>query len=238
MKAMLYGIRVQLKMDIRSKTLLITCYIVPLLFFAIMGGIFTSLMPEAKYTLIQSMTIMGVSMGALIGVLPSMAEIYGTDIKKMYMANRIPLCFGIITLVISAFIHLMIMSIIIFILAPIIFHATMPSNIPLYFITLALLVIVSLAISCVLGLGVKNQAKLTMYSQIVFLPSIMLSGIMFSAELLPEFLENLGKLFPATWGYILLIQNNIDASTFIPLIIIFMISVFASVRLLKKIRSE
>ena len=55
MKAMLYGIRVQLKMDIRSKTLLITCYIVPLLFFAIMGGIFTSLMPEAKYTLIQSM---------------------------------------------------------------------------------------------------------------------------------------------------------------------------------------
>ena len=66
----------------------------------------------------------------------------------------------------------------------------------------------------------------------------MLSGIMFSAELLPEFLENLGKLFPATWGYILLIQNNIDASTFIPLIIIFMISVFASVRLLKKIRSE
>lgn len=238
MKAMLYGIRVQLKMDIRSKTLLITCYIVPLLFFAIMGGIFTSLMPEAKYTLIQSMTIMGVSMGALIGVPPSMAEIYGTDIKKMYMANRIPLCFGIITLVISAFIHLMIMSIIIFILAPIIFHATMPSNIPLYFITLALLVIVSLAISCVLGLGVKNQAKLTMYSQIVFLPSIMLSGIMFSAELLPEFLENLGKLFPATWGYILLIQNNIDASTFIPLIIIFMISVFASVLLLKKIRSE
>lgn len=32
MKAMLYGIRVQLKMDIRSKTLLVTCYVVPLLF--------------------------------------------------------------------------------------------------------------------------------------------------------------------------------------------------------------
>lgn len=57
MKTMLYGIRVQLKMDIRSKTLLVTCYVVPLLFFAIMGGIFTSLMPEAKHTLIQSMTV-------------------------------------------------------------------------------------------------------------------------------------------------------------------------------------
>ena len=148
MKAMLYGIKVQLKIDIRSKTLLVTCYVVPLLFFAIMGGIFTSLMPEAKNTLIQSMTVMGGSMGAFIGVPPSMVEVYGTDIKKMYIANGIPLCFGVITLVVSAFIHLMIMSMIIFTLAPIVFHSTIPSNIPLYFITLALFVIVSLAISC------------------------------------------------------------------------------------------
>lgn len=238
MKAMLYGIRVQLKMDIRSKTLLVTCYVVPLLFFAIMGGIFTSLMPEAKHTLIQSMTVMGISMGTFISVPPSMVEIYGTDIKKMYMANGIPLCFGVIALVVSAFIHLMIMSIIIFALAPTVFHATIPSNIPLYFITLALFVIVSLAISCVLGLAIKNQAKLTMYSQVVFLPSILLSGIMFSAELLPNFLESIGKLFPATWGYTLLIQKNIDVSTFIPLVIILIISIFVNVQLLKKIRSE
>ncbi|MFR1214090.1 MAG: hypothetical protein ACLSCV_04435 [Acutalibacteraceae bacterium] len=35
-----------------KKTLLITCYMVPILFFAIMGGIFTSIMPESKDTLI------------------------------------------------------------------------------------------------------------------------------------------------------------------------------------------
>lgn len=155
------------------------------------------------------------------------ADIIVTDIKKMYIANGIPLCFGVIALVVSAFIHLMIMSIIIFALAPIVFHATIPSNIPLYFITLALFVIVSLTISCVLGLAVKNQAKLTMYSQVVFLPSIMLSGIMFSAELLPNFLESMGKLFPATWGYTLLIQKNIEVSTFIPLVFILIISVYS-----------
>ncbi|MFR1449073.1 MAG: ABC transporter permease [Beduini sp.] len=173
-------------------------------------------------------------MRTFIGVPPSMVEIYGSDIKKMYIANKIPICFGVITLVVSAFIHLMIMSIIIFVLAPIVFHATMPSNIPLYFLTLALFIIVSLAISCVLGLAVKNQVKLTSYSQVVFLPSIMLSGIIFSAELLPNFLENMEKLFPAT----LLIQKNIDVSTFFPLIIILIISILASVQLLKKIRSE
>lgn len=110
--------------------------------------------------------------------------------------------------------------------------------IPLYFVTLALFIIVSFAVSCVLGLAVKNQAKLTMYSQVVFLPSILLSGIMFSAKLLPNVLESIGKLFPATWGYILLIQKDIDAYTFVPFVIILIGSIFVNVQLLKKIRSE
>ena len=74
MKALLYGIALQWKLDIRSKTLLITCYMVPLLFFAIMGGIFTSIMPESKDTLVPAMTVMGASMGALIGLPPSLAK--------------------------------------------------------------------------------------------------------------------------------------------------------------------
>ena len=61
MSAFFYGLALQWRLDIRSKSLLITCYVVPLLFFAIMGGFFTSINPEAKATLIQSMTVMGVS---------------------------------------------------------------------------------------------------------------------------------------------------------------------------------
>ena len=76
MKAFLYGTALQWRLDLRSKSLLITCYVVPLLFYALMGGIFTSINPESKATLIQSMTVMGVSMGALIGLPPSLVEHY------------------------------------------------------------------------------------------------------------------------------------------------------------------
>ena len=82
MSAFLFGVALQWKLDIRSKTLLITCYIVPLLFFAIMGGIFTSINPEAKQTLIQSMTVLGVSMGAFIGLPPSLADYMEATAKK------------------------------------------------------------------------------------------------------------------------------------------------------------
>ena len=42
MGAFLYGTALQWRLDIRSRTLLITCYVVPLFFFSMMGGIFKS----------------------------------------------------------------------------------------------------------------------------------------------------------------------------------------------------
>lgn len=79
----LYGIALQWKLDIRSRSLLVTCYIVPLIFFLLMGGIFTSVMPEMRSTLIQSMIVMNVSMGAFIGLPPSLIETYGSDVKSV-----------------------------------------------------------------------------------------------------------------------------------------------------------
>ena len=114
MGAFLYGTALQWRLDIRSRTLLITCYVVPLLFFAMMGGIFTSVNPSARETLVPSMTVMGVSMGALIGLPPSLVEIYGSDIKKMYKANGVPLYFGLIPALLSTFLHLMLMSAVIY----------------------------------------------------------------------------------------------------------------------------
>lgn len=75
MKGFCYAAALQFRLDIRSKALLITCYLVPLLFFGLMGGIFTSLDPNAKTTLLPSMTVMGVSMGALIGLPPTLTEL-------------------------------------------------------------------------------------------------------------------------------------------------------------------
>lgn len=234
MSAFLYGAVLQWKLDIRSKTLLVTCYIVPLLFFAFMGGVFTSINPEMKSTLIQSMTVMGVSMGALIGLPPSLIETYGSDVKKAYRANGVPLYLGLVSMFISTFFHLMIMSVIIFLIAPISFDAALPTNLPLYFVSLAIFIVVSLSIGCVLGLTVKNQAKLTMISQIIFLPSIMLSGIMFPSDLLPNTIELIGKIFPATWGYKLMSDNGFQIENLWVLLLICIITMLLNILLLKR----
>lgn len=235
MGAFLYGISLQWKLDIRSKTLLVTCYIVPLLFFAVMGGIFTSVMPEARYTLIQSMTVFGVTMGALIGLPPSLVEIYSSDIKKVYKANGVPLYLGLVLTNISAYIHLFIMSIILYIAAPIAFNAEIPENPALYFASLAIFIAVSLSIASIIGLVVKDQAKTSMVSIIIFLPSIMLSGIMFPIELLPKAFEMVGKIFPASWGYKVMADSTFQLENLLPLIVILILAICACGILLRKV---
>lgn len=238
MNAFLYGVALQCRLDIRSKSLLITCYAVPLLFFAVMGGIFTSVMPDAKSTLIQSMTIMGVSMGALIGLPPSLVEIYGGDMKKVYRANGVPLYLGVVSEFLSGFVHLMIMSTIIYITAPLAFDAVLPTNPLFYFAALSLFVITSLSVGSALGLFVKNQAKLTMISQVFFLPSIMLSGTMFPASMLPKVLEVPGKLFPATWGFRLMNEAGFCFDNAWPLLLIFAAACVLCGLWLKRLQSE
>lgn len=234
MKAFLYGVSLQWKMDIRSKTLLITCYIVPFLFFAVMGGIFTSVMPDSKDTLIQSMTVFGVTMGTLIGLPPSLVEIYGSNIKKVYKANGVPICLGLVLTNISTFIHLLIMGTILYITAPLAFDAKIPSHSGIYFISLITFTAVSLSVASILGLAVVDQAKISMFSMIIFLPSIMLSGIMFPAELLPEAFRATGKLFPAWWGYRMMLENRFEIKNILPLVLIFLFAIVICCMLLKR----
>lgn len=235
MEAFLYGVSLQWKLDIRSRTLLTTCYIVPLLFFVVMGGIFTSVMPGAEQTLIQSMTVFGVTMGALIGLPPSLVEIYGSDIKKVYKANGVPLCLGLVLTTISTLIHLFIMSILIYILAPLLFDAVIPRNPAVYFTSLVIFILVSLGMACMIGLEVKEQAKTPMFSILIFLPSTMLSGIMFPVEMLPEAFKIAGRIFPASWGYRMMIQGKFALENLWPLLLMLVVSAAVCIVLLKKV---
>lgn len=138
----------------------------------------------------------------------------------------------------SAFVHLLIVCVIIMLLAPMLFDAALPTQFPYFFLGLAIYIIVSLCIGSILGLLVKNQAKMTMLAQLVFLPSIMLSGIMFPIEMLPDFLEKIGRIFPAFWGYRLMLDNGFCFENLWYFILVFCAAVIVCGILLNKQESQ
>lgn len=236
MNGFLYGIMLQWKLDLRNKGILLTYYIVPIIFFGFMGGIFTSIDPMAYKTLIPSMTVFGVTMGAIIGSPTPLVEFFNSDTKKAYTVGKIPLWTAVANNFISAFIHLFIMSLILFSIAPIGFKATMPSNIIVYFTNLALFIATCLSVAMVIGLFVKSTSKLTMISQLVFLPSIMLSGIMFPSDMLPDFLQCIGKILPATWGYQNMCKGEFDIVILLPMIGLIVICILISIWKVRKLK--
>lgn len=238
MGAFLYSVGLQWKLDLRNKEIFMTYYVVPLVFFGFMGGMFTSIDPNAYKTLIQSMTIFGVTMGAFLGSPIPLIELYSSEMKKVYIVSGIPLWSSVMTNIISSFIHLMIMSLIIFFIAPLAFNATIPNNLLTYFMSLIIFIIACLLVGTVLGLFVKSTAKLTMLSQFIFLPSIMLSGIMFPSNMLPNFLQHIGKLFPATWGYLSMREEIFKFTNILPLLLIIMLAIVVSIFGLRRLRKE
>ena len=234
MTALLYGLGLQWKLDLRKKDLLLTYYVVPLLFFALMGGIFSAIVPEMKPSLTQSMIVMGVTMGATLGLPASIAGTYRTDIKKVYRANGVPLFQGLLNMSLSALVHLFLMSLVIFFIAPVAFDAARPDELGKFFLGLLIFIVVSIAVGCVLGLGVRKQSRLTMVAQMVFLPSIMLSGIMFDAKLLPDVLQKLALIFPATHGFRLMQNGGFEKEPLLALGILFVIAAVASAVLLQR----
>lgn len=104
-----------------------------------------------------------------------------------------------------------------------------------YFISLAIFIAVSLSIASIIGMAVKDPAKTSMFSIIVFLPSIIFSGIMFPIELLPKAFKTTGKLFPATWGYKLMAENVFKAENLLPLLLIFVFAAIVCSILLRRI---
>lgn len=235
MSGFLYGAVLQWKLDLRSRTLLVTCYIVPLAFFLFMSAVFLSVMPEMQTTLIPAMTVFSVSMGALIGLPPTLAEIYGSDIKSVYLVNGVPLWTGVLLANLSALMHLFLMSLCIYFLAPVLFDAPYPGNPTVYFGGLLLLTAASLAVASIVGLTVKDASNTAMFSILLFLPSIMLSGLMFPADLLPEGFVTAGEFFPAYWGYQVMTEPHVSAADLVPLCVILIVAAAICWFLLRRI---
>jgi ABC-2 type transport system permease protein len=198
MKTFVKYLGIQFKMDLRDKGTLLNFYLVPLVFFFVMGAVFSSINPLMKTTLAASMTIFALTMGAVMGSPAPIVKMRESGTLRAFRVNGIPGAAVLSVQAISAFIHLMLVSLIIYVASPLAFHATIPKVPVLYFAVLAIFLFASIGIGVLIGVFARSQSIATMLSMIIFLPSLMLSGIMFPADMLPKTFVWLGLIFPAT----------------------------------------
>lgn len=218
MNAFFKHLWIQFKMDIRERGTLMTYYLVPLVFYFVMGAVFSSINPLAKDSLAATMSIFAITMGAVLGMPAPIVKMREIGVLRAYQIYGIPGWAMLFIQSVSAFLHLLVVSIIIFITAPLFFGASLPQSSSAYFLTLFILLFTSIALGLLIGISVRSQSVAMMLSQAIFLPTMMFSGIMFPASMLPEGLRVIGYLLPATYimqsfsGFAYNIPTDIDAT--------------------------
>jgi len=190
---------VQFKMDIRERGTLMTYYLIPLVFYFVMGAVFSAINPLSRQTLGATMVIFAVTMGAVLGIPLPIVKMRESGVLRAYRVCGIPGWAVLCIQSVSAFLHLLVVSMIIFMTAPLFFSASYPQSFTAYFLSLFILLFASIMVGLFIGVVARSQPIATMLSQAVFLPTVMLGGIMFPASMLPEPLRIVGRILPATY---------------------------------------
>lgn len=189
----------QLKLDVRDRGTLLNFYLVPLLFFFVVGAVFASINPLMKTTLAASMSVFAVTMGAVMGFPTALVKLRETGTMRAFAVNGIPSSVVLAVHALSAFMHLLVVAIVIGLAAPSVYHASVPDNPSRYGVVLVVLLFASISIGLAIGVTAGSQSFTAMLSMLVFLPSLLFSGVMFPTSMLPKVLEWVGYIFPATY---------------------------------------
>ncbi|MBE5989435.1 MAG: ABC transporter permease [Paenibacillaceae bacterium] len=200
MKAFVTYLLIQFKMDLRDRGTLLTYYFTPLVFFIVTGSVFTSTSPLIKSTLAASMTIFSATMGAIVASPTPLVKMRESGTMRAYKVSGISPVFTLAVSAVSAFIHLFIVSVIVYIVSPICFHSDLPVASGLYFVVLSAFLFASVGVGMLIGVCAQGHSFASMISMLIFLPSMLLSGIMFPASMLPDVLIWAGRILPATYA--------------------------------------
>ena len=235
MKAFAIQLWVQLRMDLRDKGTLMVYYLVPLVFYVVMGSIMKAIAVETKTPLVLSITIFTLSMSAFLGMPQNLVKAREQGILEAYRAAGIPAwSLPLVTIILST-LHVTIVATVILVTAPYLFGATQPEHLALFYFSVLLIALCSEGLGSLLSCLVKKQNTMTLAAQCLFLPSIMFSGILFPAELLPKPMLWLGLALPATQGARLLDGGTLAASPLAILCGLTIASFAAAVVLFKRI---
>lgn len=188
----------EFKTGIRNKNLLLMNYLFPLGFFLMMGFIMPEINPFFRETMIPAMVTFAILAATLLGLPDPLVNARETGIFRSYKINGVPALSILLIAGVTTGLHLAIVSLLITISAPFLFEANVPQNSLHFILTMVALVIACSGIGILIGVVSPSTRMTVLYSQIIFVPSMLLGGLMMPFDMLPESAQSVAQLLPAT----------------------------------------
>jgi len=198
MKAFLRHFSFEFMNGIRNKNLLLLTYLLPLGFYLMMGFVMVEINPMFLDNLIPAMLIFGILSAALLGIPDPLVTARENGIFRSFKINGVPSLAILLIPAISTIIHLVIVAVIITVTAPLLFDAPQPINWGMFLFVFLAESVALVGLSVLIGVISQSSRMTVLWSQLIYLPSMLLGGMMIPYSLLPESVQRVARLLPAT----------------------------------------
>jgi ABC-2 type transport system permease protein len=162
----------------------------------VMGGINPGFVP----TMIPAMTMFAVMTGAILGLPNPLVEQREAGIFRSYKINGVPARWLLTIPAMSTGFHALIAAAVITATAPILFDAPLPANWPWFAVILVSTAFAFAGLGVLIGVISENSRVTVLWSQLIFLPSMILGGLMLPTSMLPPSLQKVAMLLPSTYS--------------------------------------
>lgn len=189
-----------LKAGLRDKNLLLLNYLFPLGFYFVIGGIMPKLNPQYKDILIPSMMIFGVLVSTVLGMPNGIVNSRNNGILRSYKINGISKLSMLAVPTVSTVLHTIIVTLIILLSSKPLFDAKTPVHIGGLVLVFIATAVVFSGLALLIGVIADNTSVTVLYAQMLFLPSMLIGGLMVPASMLPESITRFSKLLPTTYA--------------------------------------
>ncbi len=201
MSAFINHFSFEFRTGVRNKTLLLMNYLLPLGFFAMMGMVMTKeVNPGFIGTMIPAMVVFAVLGSTLLGLPDPLVAAREAGIFRSYKINGVPALSILVVPALTTVIHMIIVTTIITLTAPLFFNAPRLVNWPGFVLTFSALAFAYAGLGLLIGVISANTRITVLWAQLVFLPSILLSGMMLPYDMLPEGAARVARILPAAHG--------------------------------------
>lgn len=200
MKAFALHFSCEFLAGLRNKTLLLMNYLMPLGFFGVVGGMMSAINPSFGEQMIPAMVTFAVLSGAILGLPAPLVEAREAQILRSFKINGVPALSLLAIPALSTALHLLVASAVITVAAPLFFSSPLPENWPAYLLLCLLFLLTCCSLGLLIGVVSGSSRSTILWSQLIYLPSMILSGMMVPADLLPETFVRIGHLLPASYA--------------------------------------
>jgi ABC-2 type transport system permease protein len=185
---------------LRDKSLLMLNYLFPLGFYVLMGLLMTGLSPTFAPTMIAAMIMVAIMASTLLGLPNPVVESREAGIYRSFKINGVPALSIVSIPILSSFVHIILVSLIITLTAGPFFKAGIPVNWFYFALILVLTIFTMASLGMLIGVISPNTRSIVLFSQSIFLPSMILGGLMVPASMLSTGLYRVSLLLPTSYA--------------------------------------